>query len=266
LVPRRRTNIDRRHVRSATSTRVSEDALFGGRIKLFQPAPGYGYRANVDSLLLAAFAGQTRRGVRRAVDLGSGVGAVGLTLFHLGVAEHVTFIERDPALAALCQQNLAANRFDGRSALFAGDLEHPLRSFAPSAVHAAGLVVANPPYVAGERDGRPAVHARAEPRRRARHGDLAPFLRGAADALGRRGRACFVYPAHALLDFMIKSRGVGLEPKRLRFVHGTADRPARVALVELAFGKAGGLVVETPLVETREGGRPSDEVARLLRT
>jgi tRNA1(Val) A37 N6-methylase TrmN6 len=51
----------------------------------------------------------------------------------------------------------------------------------------------------------------------------------------------------------------------VRFVHGTADRPARVALVELAFGKAGGLVVETPLIETGEGGRPSDEIARLLR-
>ena len=246
-------------------TRISEDALFGGRIKLFQPAPGYGYRANVDALLLAAFAGRERRGVRRAVDLGSGVGAIGLALFHLGVAEHVTFIERDPSLAALCEKNVSANRLDAQSAVIVGDLERPLRSFAADALHAAGLVLANPPYVARERDGRPASHPRGEARQRTRHGELAPFLRAAADALGRRGRACFVYPAHALLDLMVKSREVGLEPKRLRFVHGKAERPARILLVELAFAKTGGLVVETPLIETREGGRPTEEVARLLR-
>jgi tRNA1Val (adenine37-N6)-methyltransferase len=68
-----------------------------------------------------------------------------------------------------------------------------------------------------------------------------------------------------LLELMTLGRKVGLEPKRLRFVHGKADRPARVALLELAFAKAGGLVVLTPLIETGSDGRPSEEVARLVR-
>jgi tRNA1Val (adenine37-N6)-methyltransferase len=253
------------HVRSATKTRVSEDALFGGRIALFQPAPGFGYRANVDALLLAAFAGQHRRGVRSAVDLGAGVGAVGLSLFQLGVAEHVQFIERDRSLAALCQRNLDANGFAEQSSVIIGDLEQPIRTIAPHLVHAAGLVLANPPYFADERGGRTSPPARSQARHRARHGKLAPFVRGAADALGRRGRACFVYPAHALLDVMTLGREAGLEPKRLRFVHGKADRPARIALIELAFAKPGGLVVETPLVETGRDGRPTEEIVRLVR-
>jgi tRNA1Val (adenine37-N6)-methyltransferase len=253
------------HVRSASKTRVSEDALFGGRIALFQPAPGFGYRANVDALLLAAFAGQHRTGVRSAVDLGAGVGAVGLSLFHLGAAERVAFVERDASLAALCRRNLEANGFEQRSSVLVGDLERPLRTISGDLVHAASLVVANPPYVAEARDGRPAPNPGSHARQRARHGDLAPFLRSAAEALGRRGRACFVYPAHALLDLMTLGRKVGLEPKRLRFVHGKADRPARIALIELAFAKAGGLVVDTPLIETGSDGRPNDEVARLVR-
>jgi len=91
-------------------------------------------------------------------------------------------------------------------------------------------------------------------------------MRSAAQALGRRGRACFIYPAHALLDVTELARAVGLEPKRLRFVHGKADRPARVALVELAFAKAGGLAVETPLVETGSDGRPTHEIVQLMRS
>jgi tRNA1(Val) A37 N6-methylase TrmN6 len=63
---------------------------------------------------------------------------------------------------------------------------------------------------------------------------------------------------------MTRAREVGLEPKRLRFVHGKTDRPARVALVELALAKSGGLVVETPLIETGSDGRPTEEMARLV--
>jgi tRNA1Val (adenine37-N6)-methyltransferase len=252
------------HVRSATQTKVSEDALFDGRIKLFQPA--LGYRANVDALLLAAFAGQAQRRVRSAVDLGCGVGAVGLALFHLGIAERVDFIDRDASLTALCRRNLIANGFDSASSVILGDLERSLGMIAPRLVHTATLVVANPPYVALERDRRAPAHPRTRARQRARHGDLAPFVRSAAQALGRRGRACFIYPSHALLELLVLARAVGLEPKRLRFVHGKADRPARVALTELAFGKPGGLVVETPLIETAADGRPMPEIAHLMRS
>jgi tRNA1Val (adenine37-N6)-methyltransferase len=204
--------------------------------------------------------------VRSAVDLGCGVGAVGLALFHLGIAQHVDFIDRDPSLTALCGRNLLANGFETRSSVILGDLERPLRTFAPQLLHSASLVVANPPYVAHERDGRSPALASTLARQRARHGELAPFLRSAAQALGRRGRACFVYPAHALLDVTVLSRAAGLEPKRLRFVHGKIDRPARIALVELAFAKAGGLAVEMPLIETGSDGRPTLEMAELLRS
>jgi tRNA1Val (adenine37-N6)-methyltransferase len=125
-------------------------------------------------------------------------------------------------------------------------------------------VVANPPYVAPHRDTRTRAEPRTSARRSARHGDLLPFLRAAADALGRRGRICVCYPAHALLELTTQARQMGLEPKRLRFVHGLAARPARIALVELSRGKEGGLVVEIPLVETEADGRRSPELASLL--
>jgi tRNA1(Val) A37 N6-methylase TrmN6 len=252
-------------VRSAIPIKVSEDALFDGRIKLFQPAPGTGYRANVDALLLASFAGQSRRTVRSALDLGSGVGTVGLALLHFGIAQRVDFIEREHSLADLCRRNLDANGFGGRCSVIVGDLERPLRNIAPALVNAVSLVVANPPFVAHGRDGRSPSPGRTLARQRARHGPLAPFMRSAAQALGRRGRACFVYPAHALVEIIELARTVGLEPKRLRFVHGKVERPARVALVELARAKAGGLVVDTPLVEIGPDGLATPELARLTR-
>ena len=199
---------------------------------------------------------------RLAVDLGGGAGAVGLSLLYLGTAARVAFVERDPVLIALCQKNLEANRFVSRAGVHEGDLAHALESIAPKLLHAADLVVTNPPYVAPHRDTRVEVEARTTARRLARHGELLPFLRAALDALGRRGRVCLCYPAHALLEVTTQARQTGLEPKRVRFVHGRHGRPARIALLELSRAKAGGLVVEPPLIETGADGKRTPELAR----
>src|SRR5690606_26682683 len=170
------------------------------------------------------------RPARLAVDLGAGVGTVALALDHLGGARSLVLIERQPHLVELACANVARNGLAGRARVEQLDLAEGIDARLPDLVRAADLIVANPPYVALAR-------ARTDipqgSRWEARHGELSPFLRAAADALAHRGRACFVYPAHALLDLMALSRRVGLEPKRLRMVHSTADRPARVALVEL---------------------------------
>jgi tRNA1Val (adenine37-N6)-methyltransferase len=276
-------------VATANEGKVTKDALFGGRVTLIQPAKGAGYRTNVDAILLAAFAAEKRRKVRFAIDLGAGVGAVGLTLFFLGAAERIAFVDKDPAVADLCRRNLKANGWTARGAVHVVDLEAPIDVAAPELARSAMLVVANPPYVAPARDGRawdagPSHGVRGsksnpsaggEPdrpltrpsagRAAGRRGPLAPFVRAAAAVLGQRGRACFVYPAHALLELTTLARQVGFEPKRVRFVHGRSDRPARVALVEFARAKPGGLAVMPPLVEVGENGKPTAELTALLR-
>lgn len=237
----------------------TEDALFGGAVVLMQPARGHGYRANVDALLLAAFSVR-KRPARLALDLGAGVGTVALALDHLGGARSLVLVERQASLADLATINLARNGLASRGRVAQLDLSEGLRSKHPDLVRAADLVVANPPYVslARARTGVPQGS-----RWEARHGELGPFVRAAADALASRGRACFVYPAHALLDLMTIARRAGLEPKRLRLVHSARERPARVALVELARAKPGGLVIEPPLIE-RLHDAPSPELLALL--
>jgi tRNA1Val (adenine37-N6)-methyltransferase len=242
--------------------KVTKDALFEGRLTVWQPAHGTGYRTNVDAILLATFAAAGK--ARTAVDLGAGVGAVGLTLLSSDAAGRVTFVEKDAAVADLCRRNLKANHFEDRGDVRVVDLEEPLETTAPDVLHAAQLVVANPPYVTPARDGRRSERT-SSGRMAGRRGSLAPFVRAAAAALGRRGRACFVYPAHALLELTTLARQAGLEPKRARFVHGKADRPARVVLVELAHGKPGGLVVLPALVEVDGDGKPTKELEALLK-
>ena len=55
---------------------LTEDSLLGGRVRLLQPSRGY--RVAVDAVLLAAAIDATAG--QRVLDLGAGVGAVGLCL------------------------------------------------------------------------------------------------------------------------------------------------------------------------------------------
>lgn len=216
----------------------TRDTLWGGRVSLAQPARGHGYRVNVDAILLARFAAVRR--ARAAFDLGSGVGAVGLSLLHLDAAAHVTMVEVDDGLASLARDNAEANGWSERVDVLAADVAEVVR------VHRgkADLVVCNPPYVAPGR-GRAPSPARA----RARCGPLDAFLDAARQVAGRRARVCFVYPAIEATTLLAGLRARGLEPKRLCAVHARPKSPARIVLVEASAGRPGGLVVEPPILE-----------------
>lgn len=218
----------------------TRDTLFGGQVALAQPARGGGYRVNVDAVLLATFAAAKRR-AHAAFDVGSGVGAVGLSLLHLGAADHVTMLEVDGSLAKLAESNARANGWSDRVEVVRADVAE----LASLPAGAADLVVCNPPYVEPGRGRAPsAAHARA------RSGPLSVFLDAARRLAGRRARVCFVYPAIEATTLLVELRTRGLEPKRLRAVHGRAKDKARVVLVECACGRPGGLSIEPPLLET----------------
>lgn len=232
------------------------DAVLGGAVRFVQPAAGY--RVNQDSILLAAFAagkpGQRLRAAELAVDLGAGVGVVGLVLHHLGQAESLALIEREPKLVALCRENLARAGVPGR--VYERDLAQGVPA---ELVNRADIVLANPPFFAAERHQSQHKEARG-----ARHGSLGPFLAATRAALsGSRARAALAYPARALEDFLEAARLARLTPKRLRFVHPFLDRPARLALVELRLAKRGALDLEPPLIEWEQPGLASAELRAL---
>jgi tRNA1(Val) A37 N6-methylase TrmN6 len=237
---------------------LTSDTLFGGALRLTQPARGY--RINIDSLLLADFAagspGAARR-ARRLVDLGAGVGALALAFDHLAGIGEAVLVERDPALAELARENLDAAGITARVLtvdLAAARLPRGLGA-------GADLVVSNPPFF----EPRSSRESADPARRRARFGGLGPFLSAAAKLLsGPRARACFCYPAGSLPALLAQAAPLRLVAKRLRLVHAAADSPARLALIELRRARPGGLVVLPPLIEWSGPGVRSPELSALI--
>jgi tRNA1(Val) A37 N6-methylase TrmN6 len=119
---------------------LTEDALLGRRVRLLQPRRGY--RVAVDAVLLAA-AIDIAPG-QRVLDLGAGVGAVGLCLAARFHDCSVVGVEVQPALADLAERNAALNGMSARVRTIIHDLARPL----PADLGKFDHVATNPPYLA----------------------------------------------------------------------------------------------------------------------
>ena len=117
----------------------TEDTVIGGRVRLLQPRRGY--RIAVDAVLLAA-AVEAQAG-ESVLDLGAGVGAVGLCIAARVPGCNVTGIELQPALAALAERNVALNQAGDRVRTLVHDLANAL----PPDLGPFDHVATNPPYL-----------------------------------------------------------------------------------------------------------------------
>ena len=121
-------------------TALTEDALLGGRLRLLQSRRGY--RVAIDAVLLAA-AVDPAPGAR-VLDLGAGIGSVGLCLAKRMPDCTILGIELQPALAQLAERNATRNGLGDRVRTIVHDIAEPL----PRTFSLFDQVATNPPYLA----------------------------------------------------------------------------------------------------------------------
>lgn len=222
------------------STGETLDQLLPGNLQLWQAKAGHRY--SIDAVLLARFVRLTQ--CRQIADLGTGNGVLPLLLSHLSTVENICGFELQEEMAGRARRNVALNGLAGRISIHQGDIRQM------KDIHTGGvmdLVVSNPPY-------RSVASGRIAPdgeRALARHelaGTIEDFAAAASWLLKAGGRFAVVYLAERLNLLFAAMTGAGIEPKRLRMVHATADSCARLVLVEGGKGGRPGLQVEKPLV------------------
>ena len=126
--------------------RSTDDAFLGGSLRILQPKDGY--RAGIDAVLLAAAAPIKAGRKDRVLDVGAGVGVVGLAVARRAPRTDVTLVEREWLLADLARCNIERNGLQARVRLVQADVSRrldelpELRADAESFDH----VLANPPY------------------------------------------------------------------------------------------------------------------------
>jgi len=148
-----------------------------------------GHRYATDDVLTAWVGLQARPQARKVLDLGCGVGSVGLmALLILPSESRLTSIEVQATSVALLRKTIAYNRLGDRVDVIRDDLR---RAVLESHYD---LVLANPPYLPPDA----ATHSPVAQRAGARMelcGDIFDFCAAAARALGDEGRFCFCFAA-----------------------------------------------------------------------
>ncbi len=249
---------------TAISTGVTFDAFLGDGLTICQPETGY--RAGIDAVLLAAcIPAMAGAAPCRVLDVGAGVGTVGLAVASRIASATVVLFERESELTTLARINVGRNGLADRVRVFEAEV-----GASAEVLSAAGLwpdsfdrVVANPPYFAHGRGT-----SAADPLKAASNampdGALDDWLRFMARMAKPGGEATVIHTATALGDALaaFEDRFGGL---RILPIHPFADQPANRIIIRGVKGSRAPMSLLPPLVLHDRSGGYCAPIAAILR-
>ena len=174
---------------------LTEDAILGGRITVFQPRAGF--RVGIDSVLMPA-AVPARSG-ETILDVGTGVGVAALCLARRVPGCKVTGLELQPELAELARSNADRNGLADSFEAVAGDVSDPPKRITQQKFF---HVMMNPPYLEPGRGQAPKSSSRAKS---SIEGDvsLGEWIGFGFRALHPKGTLTIIHRADRLRDILV---------------------------------------------------------------
>jgi tRNA1(Val) A37 N6-methylase TrmN6 len=241
---------------------LTEDRWLGGRLVLVQPKRGH--RVGTDAALLIAAAG-TPEG--RIVDVGAGVGAVGLALAKSSALASADLVELDPEVAALAERNAARNGLQARTRVLRLDALNSRERREAGLVESASCVVTNPPFFEARavrvspNQGRARAHVLAGAEAGA---TLADWIQASLAILAAGGRFHMIHRPDALA-VILTAIGGRLGAMALLPVYPTASASAHRLLVSGLKGSKAPLRVAPGLILHGADGRLTTEADAIHR-
>ncbi|QHW32173.1 tRNA1(Val) (adenine(37)-N6)-methyltransferase [Paenibacillus rhizovicinus] len=211
---------------------------------------------SMDAVLLARFAAVPPRG--KILDLCSGNGVIPLLLTTRTKAT-IDAVEIQPRLADMARRSIAANGLEDRITVYEGDL----REFHKKNGHGMyDVVTVNPPYMpAGTGDQNENEHFAMA--RHERNGTLDDIVAACAKLVRTGGRVAMVHRPSRLIEIMETMRRWKLEPKRMRFVHPSAEAESNMVLIEAVRDAKPELRMLPPLIVYNEQRQYNEELMRI---
>lgn len=231
---------------SPGSLETTEDVFLGDRLVIRQPANGY--RAGIDAVLLAASVAKGAAKEARVLDVGAGVGTVGLCIAARLPQVSVVLYERAAELVHLAGHNITANGLSARVTAVAGDVAISAHDLAGLGLAAESFdhCVANPPFH-DTAAGTPAGNVLKAGSHAMESGSLEHWVRFMARMTKPGGSAAMIHKAEALARvlaaFQRRFGAIGVLP-----ISARAGEPAIRVLVEGVKGSRAPLTLKPGLV------------------
>jgi len=242
---------------------LSSDTWLGGRLTLAQPLRGH--RVGSDAALLAA-AVDVPKG--RVVDVGAGVGAVGLAILSRCERLAADLVEIDAGLAELAARNAALNGLAQRARILRLDiLDARARREAGLADEEADAVVTNPPFFdpatvrASPDEARARAHVFTD---RTGAAPLVGWIRACLAILKPGGRFVMIHRPDAL-GAILAAAEMRLGALALLPVHPRAGASAHRLIVSGVKGSRAPMRIAPALILHAADGRLTDEADAIHR-
>ncbi len=201
-----------------------DDLQYKG-LKIIQNKDGFCF--GIDAVLLANFAKNMKR-KNVVVDLCTGTGIVAILLSGKTDAKRIIGVEIQEESAEMAKRSVELNSLQDRVEIINEDLKK-LKPIIESG--SVDTVTVNPPYMkAGT-----AIVNDENKMSIARHEvccTLDDVIKEAARMLKTNGEFFMVHKPERLVDIFCTMRKYRIEPKRVRFVHPSVDKPANIVLIE----------------------------------
>ncbi|AGK59247.1 methyltransferase small [Hyphomicrobium denitrificans 1NES1] len=229
---------------------TTDDLFLGGALAIRQPKNGY--RAGTDAVLLAALMAPETLAAGPVLDVGAGVGVIGLCVAQRCPSARAVLLERDPCLAALARDNVHRNAVSDRVSVVETDIARATAALEGARIKSESfpVVLANPPYhderrsTVAESPLKAVSHQMSEDR-------LEIWARFMCRMAAPGGRAAMIHKAEALSRILETFEGrfgsIGVLP-----IYAYAGEPAIRVIVDGIKGSRAplymrpGLVLHTP--------------------
>ena len=241
------------------------DALMGGMVTIEQPANGF--RAGVDAVLLSACVPVVQSG-QQVVDVGSGVGSVGLcygvrSQLNTIAGAHLHLVEQNPIFTPYGNANIAGNALTDCASHHTTDISvaknHPIQN--DSINH----ILTNPPYETAQQ-GNASPHATRTHANIEGTADLPCWIKYCNRILKRGGTFSMIHRADRLHHILSGMQGYFGDIHILP-VHSLPNKPAIRVLIHAKKGMQGGCIIHQPLIlqKTDKSGDYTPQAEQYIR-
>jgi FkbM family methyltransferase len=242
---------------------TSEDAFLGGKLILQQPKSGY--RAGLDAVFLAACVPIANGMPMTVLDVGAGVGTVGLCVAVRCAQADVTLLERDPRLVTIARRNIRQMGAVDRTRIVAASVGATAAQLTTLGLKDASFdhVAANPPFHAVGR-GTSAPDALKAASHAMPADSLSEWIRFLARMAKPGGTATVIHKAEALPQLLAAFAG-RFGALHVLPLHPRAGEPASRVIVQGIKGSRAPLVLCAGFVLHGEGNAFTPQAQAVLR-
>lgn len=215
------------------------------------------FKFGVDAVLLADFAEVKK--TDHVLEMGTGTGIIPILLYAKKQPASITALEIQQDMAEMAQRSILYNKLEEHIKVINMDLKEAVSQLGKAQYD---CVVTNPPYVKKECG----INNPEETKAIARFEvacTLQDVVTTAKELLRSGGKLFMVHRSDRLVDIIYEMRNVGLEPKRLRFVHSSIGKRPHLILIEGARGGRPELKLLDPLYIYDDKGQYTEEIHRI---